>query len=686
MLRTRMTTEWPHALGDALLSLAAGEVVLSWWRDAEASAPGGVEERRATLRPDMALDEAIAKSIAAGRDVLQGTEEGSLGRALRRSLAREPDGNAVAKALDELTTRLPRARCRVLLHSEPGATGEALPWEAYLPDGEGSAPFLDRRARLVRVAEVDVASPRAPLRREFDERLRVLVVVGDLEQGSVLATTHSYDETLRAVGDLVDVLGDRLGPLCEVHVVGPRTLLNAAPDRVVVHPIESVEELELPIHVTLQTVIDSGLRSLLARDTPQTTIDAVRVLDPFLSEKRLRRAIVSGRLVLLLDGLDEVSDRAKALERIARLHAEAGDGVVVVAARKVGHTRVHDDFVPLRVLGLDKREKKHRLACNWYAQLRARPTDADARSELARHETPEAAADALLIAIGRARLVELTRNPLMLTLAALLFAEDGAPALSARRHELFARIVTFVLESRHRDRGRRLTVDEVAAARPLLARLALWMTEQGKPVLRVDSVASGDADAFLGWLHTHDAAALDGWREAFAVGVAPALARAGLRKFFERVQAAAGLFVRASGGVGPESWRFPIQPFRDALAAEALVAGGAANVAVLLQTVRTATGGLFAPSCPKETRDEALPRWAEALALVAGHLRGEDALTAWLIGLLDINAKLGLRALANVDDPPAQALDRLLSTGANDAEERERYWLGLLERARDAGA
>jgi hypothetical protein len=152
----------------------------------------------------------------------------------------------------------------------------------------------------------------------------------------------------------------------------------------------------------------------------------------------------SGRLLPLLDGLDEVPEgqREEVRSEVTRF-ARSPDGSrcrVVVTSRIAGYAFLGGDFKEFTLKPFQGEEARGYLA-HWLAALRP------AR----RREEAEREADRLLEEMRRTALRRLTDNPLLLRMAAELYAEKGEIARS--RAELYRRWVEEEAWERARKRG-----------------------------------------------------------------------------------------------------------------------------------------------------------------------------------------------------------------------------------------
>lgn len=420
--------------------------------------------------------------------------------------------------------------------------------------------------------------------------------------------------------------------------------------------VQLLERGWVAVYLTLQAALDAEITDVK---------DLARVA-AFLQRGRIERARASGRLALLLDGLDEVEDRTAAEERISVLSAQLGGGCLVIASRTDGFLPFDDDFVVARVCELDE-PGQERLVHNWFAVLHEKPTDHGRWLWLAAQgsgasDHVAAATRAVVEEFGRRRpLAIVCRCPLALTLCILRIAAEGLEGLPASRWATLEWLTRFLLANEHRAER---PFDEVETPRRLLGRLALFMLEHGVSQCELvgpDHRWSKLGEGYLAELPSdlrdwEGAGEPRSWSFRSAGSGAP-------RTLADRL--------RISGVIepvdqhSPRRLRFPIQSLADFLAADALreqFADDLAGMLVWLERRRASIEGN-------------LPRWSETLALCATW-QGERA-RDWLFALAKINPRLGLRALGRAEHPPVEVVVQLLARG--EAPDKLRFWDGFAQ-------
>ena len=340
-----------------------------------------------------------------------------------------------------------------------------------------------------------------------------------------------------------------------------------------------------------------------------------------------------GRLWLLLDGLDEVAphEMATARERIRTLAGALPHVRLAVFSRPIGFQKLG----PL------------------FREARLQPLAWEARQELLERwlETKERAQEVWERLQTRAALLQLSGNPLMLTLIASI--ADARPDLPQGRLGLYDEALTLLLTRGHgleEDRE----VEDVQSARVLLRALALhlqhadagqWSAEELDE--RVHSCLEAEPKLV---------SRLRPWQGS--VG-----------KFLEDLS-------RNSGVLGPETggkrdhWRFLHRQLREFLAAEGLMAQG-----------EDAWNAIFAKLAEDEER---IPRWSETLGFLCGLQKNPLALLA---KLRDVSNQAALRVLPEVEGvEPPEMLAFLQETKGWDGDDLKRLvigWKGAFHRELD---
>ncbi len=350
----------------------------------------------------------------------------------------------------------------------------------------------------------------------------------------------------------------------------------------------------------------------------------------------LDRAGQEGRLLLLLDGLDEVPrrrrDEADAL--LGRLARRWPQTPLFVTSRPIGYHRPAGDFVEVELLPFD-RERRREFLARWFGRQSDEHAGAQSVADA------EAAATALEQDPG---LRDLASNPLYLTLMALLIEQGTSP--DRNRTRLYDQVFKLLLRGEHRHPP--TPMERPVAVRRMLCHLGYAMTRDNLDAEPIEALEERlyepEADAVRA-----DLERVARWRPRLSV-------------FLDELAESSGILGPHDG---PESdWRYWHRTFREALAAEALD-----------QTRRAAGGEATLLEHARKIAGSDLSRWAEPYALLTGRVDDPDALVR---ALVDENRELGLRALATAqslrDDTVTEVLDL-----SDEWEERQKVYERLPE-------
>jgi formylglycine-generating enzyme required for sulfatase activity len=239
------------------------------------------------------------------------------------------------------------------------------------------------------------------------------------------------------------------------------------------------ESLGLGVRLPVYWPLAAWARSLAAGETlafEELLAQYYRDVHPAIGEL-VARGLAAGRALLLLDGLDEVHDRALQAEvgrRVVALYEACRErgNKLVLTSRIVGYREVR-----LNASGLAEAtlvdfgaEEIDEFAAKWTAALETAAAGSSALTLL----TVAREREELLAAVhGNPRVEELAANPLLLTILALM--KRQGVTLPERRVELYEQYVKTLLYSWNLARtGEGM---EVAGALRVLAPLALWMQQ-----------------------------------------------------------------------------------------------------------------------------------------------------------------------------------------------------------------
>ncbi len=233
----------------------------------------------------------------------------------------------------------------------------------------------------------------------------------------------------------------------------------------------------VPVFLALRNlrVEDGGLPGLMERELR----NPFGGIAPDLGARLCKR----GRLLFLLDGLDEVADaeqRALVTRWIDDARRADDTNLFLVSCRFTGYTadaRIGPGFLELHLRPLDD-EQVRVFVHNWYRAVESVGASDPLEAEQRAHRAAEALVE-LLEAPERStvsRIYALTHHPLLLTAICLLHQRRGT--LPEKRWLLYHEAVEVLLE-RWRKLANRLDVTFPSeVARRVLEPLALWMHEE----------------------------------------------------------------------------------------------------------------------------------------------------------------------------------------------------------------
>ncbi len=339
----------------------------------------------------------------------------------------------------------------------------------------------------------------------------------------------------------------------------------------------------------------------------------------------LDREAQEGRLLLLLDGLDEVprEDREDAEALLRQLSARWPKTAIVVTSRPIGYRRPGSEYVELELLPFDKRQREEFLG-RWFGRGSPEPDR-------------ERAAEVMTVLSSDASLWDLSSNPLYLTLMALLFEEGKEP--ERNRATLYDQVFALLLEGRHRPGGR--PIDAKKAVYGALRRLAYDMTRDN-----ADAEPRSEIEARL--LEERYDELLRPLRRV------PAW-QSSLSPLLDDLAEKVGILGPHDG---PQAdWRYWHRTFREALTAERLA-----------EELETGGESAILERAAQVEGDES--RWAEPFALLVGRVEDPDALVT---SLSEANRALGLRAVATAQRLADDTVASVLRLSEKPSERSEVY-------------
>ncbi len=351
-----------------------------------------------------------------------------------------------------------------------------------------------------------------------------------------------------------------------------------------------------------------------------------------------------GRVVLLLDGLDEVASRDRdRVRRDLRSFADQNPHLrIVVATRRIGYEPLGGTFREVELLKLE-RDRQRALLHNWFATSPLK-IDVEAKTREAWAHLESAPSFS-----------ELREVPLYLTFIAMLFERGEEP--KRLRHELYDQVLGHLLAGRNRIPELPMPGGEVT--REALRVLAWFVNEREHAECTegalVDALWAAVADGSLAALRP-----IDDFRNHDG-NFDP-------RVFLRLVSERTGIL---QPDAKDEHWVFWHKSFREALVAEGIAkrAGGAAGAEWLASTLPQLTG--------KEGR------WAEPFALWIAKSAEPDH---WLREIARQNAVLARRALASVAAASKEVVLEILDLDGDDRDARCEQYARVVELVGDLEA
>ncbi|HYN77568.1 MAG TPA: NACHT domain-containing protein, partial [Lamprocystis sp. (in: g-proteobacteria)] len=387
----------------------------------------------------------------------------------------DPDADIEAISLDEIVA------CHWKNPTQAADQLVAALRKYYPPQGDAQqalrANDLESRYRALALKACDIidlanlpeddrhlASRELELRRLYVAlRMRLEVQAGDEVDDKTLEAMERRRATGWGGGSRGDAekdsrfsLGERLGAVRRLLVLGDpgagkSTLLRwlatacllrlqAVPDWRDLPDIASLPDTDwLPILIRCRDLtaeadtLDAMLRHALRKaEVPEAQCEPMREL--------LRARLESGEALLLVDGLDEITDpgaRARLAGQLVTIHRSIPQAPMVVTSRIVGYRemgyRIRAGFEHLTVADLSQ-EDKDDFARRWCTL-----TERAERRE-------EAAADLIHDIHSSDRIERLTGNPMLLTTMALIKRKIGR--LPQRRVDLYEKAVEVLLNWR----------------------------------------------------------------------------------------------------------------------------------------------------------------------------------------------------------------------------------------------
>lgn len=232
-----------------------------------------------------------------------------------------------------------------------------------------------------------------------------------------------------------------------------------------------------PLFISMKDWNDSSL-SLFAYVVDQFKLCDLAQPAPFVEE-----LFQAGRILLLLDGFDEVNDRVKeAIKELKELSAKYPKIKIIMSCRTAAYNYVFQDFVDVELADFGKTQIE-RFVKNWFIE------DSDKGSQCLKE----------LALLKNRAIANLCATPLLLTLMCLAFNETMS--FPQNRAELYKDALDALLKRWDSSRAvrRSSAYEQLSLAKKelLLSRLAASSFAAGRYFLKQDEVERG-ISAFMG--------------------------------------------------------------------------------------------------------------------------------------------------------------------------------------------
>lgn len=191
-------------------------------------------------------------------------------------------------------------------------------------------------------------------------------------------------------------------------------------------------------------------------------------------ERLIEEQLEQGRMLLLIDGLDEIADEKKRIQFVDQLYRFVNTYPAVhliVTSREAGFRAVAGKLESYcwqyTIADLDE-TRIYQLSENWHRALIDNPRQAKEDSE-----------NVCRIILQDSRITALARNPLLLT--TLLFVRRWLGYLPTKKCQLYQEMIKLLLVSWNAGAHNKMDMDETE---PQLAFVAYCMTKAGKQTIR----------------------------------------------------------------------------------------------------------------------------------------------------------------------------------------------------------
>ena len=211
-------------------------------------------------------------------------------------------------------------------------------------------------------------------------------------------------------------------------------------------------------------------------------------------ERLIEEQLEQGRMLLLIDGLDEIADEKKRICFVDQLYSFVNTYPsvhLIVTSREAGFRAVAGKLGrycrQYTIADLDEK-RIYQLSENWHRALIDNPRQAKEDSE-----------NVCRIILQDSRITALARNPLLLT--TLLFVRRWLGYLPTKKCQLYQEMIKLLLVSWNAGAHNKMDMDETE---PQLAFVAYCMTKAGKQTIRKAELIRYIAEISENWLPKED--------------------------------------------------------------------------------------------------------------------------------------------------------------------------------------
>lgn len=250
-------------------------------------------------------------------------------------------------------------------------------------------------------------------------------------------------------------------------------LAYAYPDRKAAVNDDLPDRTWFPVYMRCRDLGDNARNSII--DNIFSIINRAELTDYRCAfEELIRNRLKNGKIILLIDGLDEISDEQRRAQFVGQLHTfinaypnvhviitsrETGFRAVALELGKYCHQYVISDLDDIKI---------QKISENWHKALLGNTTQAILDSS-----------DVCKIILRDPRIFAIARNPLLLT--TLLFVKRWIGYLPTKKCQLYQEMIKLLLVSWNAAAHLKMDMDETE---PQLAFVAYKMTKNGKQTIQ----------------------------------------------------------------------------------------------------------------------------------------------------------------------------------------------------------